>query len=87
MKVLLIHPLHEKRGGEKKQIRQKQLGDRLVSFPLGIGYIAAVLRQARHIVHTWDIHAENLLWTEVTEKIKTFDFDIIGISAISSPLC
>lgn len=84
MKVLLIHPLHEKRGGEKKQIRQKQLGDRLVSFPLGIGYIAAVLRQVGHIVHTWDIHAENLLWTEVTEKIKTFDFDIIGISAISS---
>jgi anaerobic magnesium-protoporphyrin IX monomethyl ester cyclase len=84
MKVLLIHPLHEKRGGEKKQIRQKEHGDRLVSFPLGIGYIAAVLKKAGHIVNTWDIHAENLLWTEVTEKIKNFDFDIIGISAISS---
>lgn len=84
MRILLIHPLHEKPGGEERQKKQRIKGIRLVSFPLGLGYIGAVLKNAGHNVQAWDIHGENLLWSEVEEKISSYDFDLVGISAISS---
>jgi anaerobic magnesium-protoporphyrin IX monomethyl ester cyclase len=51
-------------------------------FPLGLGYLASVLRQAGHQVEVLDINAHRFTPAEVEEKIKSLDFDVVGIGAI-----
>jgi len=50
-------------------------------FLLGLGYIAAFLREKGHSVSILDPEAQNLNQGELLEKIKAYCPDIVGISA------
>lgn len=50
--------------------------------PLGLAYIAAVLRQEGHQVEVMDINAFRWGQEEVEEKIKEAQFDLVGTSGI-----
>ena len=69
MKVLLINP--PIRDWAKPNV-----------LPLGLGYIASVLRNEGHEVQVIDINAYRWSPEEVEEKINKADFDIAGIGAI-----
>lgn len=69
MKVLLINP----------PIREWAKPNVL---PLGLGYIASMLRNAGHDVKVMDINAFRWEQENLEEKIKNADFDIAGIGAI-----
>jgi anaerobic magnesium-protoporphyrin IX monomethyl ester cyclase len=51
-------------------------------FPLGLGYIAAILEQEGHEIEVMDINAYRWIQAEVEEKIKKAKFDAVGIGAI-----
>ncbi|OGW83041.1 MAG: hypothetical protein A2987_01780 [Omnitrophica bacterium RIFCSPLOWO2_01_FULL_45_10] len=68
MKVLLINPLC-----------------RLpFSLPLGLGYIASVLRQNGHDVSMLDINGSGYCDDKVEEMLKSYEFDIVGIGGLTS---
>lgn len=69
MKILLINP--PIREWSKPNV-----------FPLGLGYIAAVLVKNGYKVEVLDINAFRLSKEEVVAKIKTMDFDVVGIGGI-----
>ncbi len=69
MKILLINPL----------IREWAKPNVL---PLGLGYIASVLRNSGHDVEVMDINAYRWKPEEVEDKIKDAEFDVAGIGAI-----
>lgn len=68
MNILLIHP----KVGKTYYPR----------FPLGLGYIAAVLREARHKVKVIDLNAQDETEEKLKERIKTGEFDIVGLTAM-----
>lgn len=74
MKILLIQPPHYYNGGTRLP----------EFFPLGLGYIAQVLLGAGHEVEVLDIWAHQYSDGEVIQKVKGFDYDIAGISALST---
>jgi radical SAM superfamily enzyme YgiQ (UPF0313 family) len=78
MKTLLIVPplLMEKRYNEYSSAAG-------TSPPLGIGYIAAVLKKNHYQVKIIDSLVENLTLNELTGKIKKYDPDIIGLTVNS----
>ena len=51
-------------------------------LPLGLGYIASALRNSGHSVEVMDINAYRWSRDEVEKKIKTADFNVVGIGAI-----
>lgn len=51
-------------------------------LPLGLGYIASVLRDNGHEVEVMDINAHRWTEEEVDERISRADFDVAGIGAI-----
>ncbi len=69
MKILLINPL----------IREWAKPNCL---PLGLGYIASVLREAGHEVEVMDINVFRWNEVEIEERIIKADFDVAGIGAI-----
>lgn len=69
MKILLINP--PIREWSKPNV-----------FPLGLGYIAAVLLQEGHEVEVMDINAYRFKREEVENKIADADFDVVGIGGI-----
>ena len=69
MKVLLINP--PIREWSKPNV-----------FPLGLGYIAAVLLQEGYEVDVWDINGFRFNKEEVERKIQQANFDIVGIGGI-----
>ena len=69
MKILLINP----------PIREWAKPNVL---PLGLGYLASVLRNSGHEVRIMDINAYRWTPEEVQEKIKNADYDVVGIGAI-----
>lgn len=69
MKILLINP----------PIREWAKPNVL---PLGLAYITSALRNAGHSVEVMDINAYRWSNNEVEKKIKTVDFDVVGIGAI-----
>ncbi len=71
MKVLLINPT----------IREWAKPNVL---PLGLAYIAAVLRNSGHDAEVMDINAFRWSPEEVEKKIKSANFDIVGIGAITT---
>lgn len=75
MKVLLIQPPHYYPPNNSRRPN---------SFPLGLGYIARQLLKSGHKVDILDIWAYQLSGDEVGEKIKGFNYDIIGIGALST---
>lgn len=69
MKILLINPLV--REWAKPNV-----------FPLGLGYIVALLLKEGHKVEVLDINANRFSKEEVEDRIKSADFDAAGISGI-----
>ncbi len=69
MKILLINP--PVREWSKPNV-----------FPLGLGYIAAVLLQDKQDVEVLDINAYRLNRKDVEDRIRRAKFDIIGIGGI-----
>lgn len=53
-------------------------------FPLGLGYLARILRDIGVTVDVIDAHAEQLTVSEVVLKIKDKNPDYVGISALST---
>jgi radical SAM superfamily enzyme YgiQ (UPF0313 family) len=72
MKVLLIRP---------NSTKDKQ--DTYVTFPLGIGYIASVLKKEGHCINIIDLTLENVDYKNLSKRVKAINPDIIGISALS----
>ncbi len=75
MKILLIVPSLDFRYSIRKTY-----------VPLGVAYIAAVLREARHEICFLDV---NVTGTENLEKelMTTVDFDIVGITVLFNSFC
>lgn len=74
MKILLIQPPHYYDGKS-----------RLPDFPpLALGYIAKILLNLGHDVEVLDIWAHQWTNEEVLKKLQKLDYDIAGISAIST---
>lgn len=69
MKILLINP----------PIREWAKPN---CFPLGLGYIAAILEQEGHEIEVMDINACRWTPAEVEERIKNAKFDAVGTGAI-----
>lgn len=69
MKILLINP----------PIREWSKPN---CFPLGLGYIAAVLLQEGYQVEVLDINAHRFSKEEVEYKISKSNFDVVGIGGI-----
>lgn len=74
MKVLLIQPPHYYNGLSREP----------ENFPLGLGYIAKVLLNSGYTVEVFDIWAHQYKNEEVMERIKKLDYDVVGISALST---
>lgn len=74
MKIALINP---------PPLSTHLLGPRLFSFPLGLGYIAAYVRQAGHAVKIFDPQPSRtpleLMWKEIAE----FGPDLVGITSVT----
>ena len=51
-------------------------------FPLGLGYIAAILQQEGHEIESMDINAFRWTQAEVEERIKNATFDAVGTGAM-----
>lgn len=69
MKVLLINP----------PIREWSKPN---CFPLGLGYVAAVLQENGHEVEVMDINAHRWSPKEVEDRIKKTGYDVAGIGAL-----
>ncbi|MFH1369614.1 MAG: radical SAM protein [Elusimicrobiota bacterium] len=54
------------------------------SFPLGLGYIASVVRQRGHEVMLVDPEAEGLSLYEAIKRIKQFNPDLAGLSSVTA---
>ncbi|MDD5687492.1 MAG: radical SAM protein [Elusimicrobia bacterium] len=74
MKILLVQTPHYYDG--KSRIP--------TFFPIGLGYIARILLDAGYNVEILDIYAHQYNDEEVIQKLKEIDFDVIGISAMST---
>lgn len=74
MKVVLINPNYRTKLGSNEKISA-------ILPPLGIAYIAAVLRSNKIDVSIIDMNAENLDISAVLKKISALNPEIIGITA------
>jgi hypothetical protein len=70
-KTLLVQGPHDERAGT-------------ALFPLGLGYIARVLTDIGVAVEVLDAHAEKLSPEQTLEAIKKSDFDVLGVTALST---
>ena len=70
MKVLLIQPSHT---GREPGL-----------FPLGIGYIAAALKDIGAEVEILDIHAHNYSQGETCQELDKLNYDVVGVNAFST---
>ncbi|MFA5197612.1 MAG: radical SAM protein [Patescibacteria group bacterium] len=51
-------------------------------FPLGLGYIASALRDEGHSIEVIDLNAQAELENCLGERIKTGNFDLVGLTAM-----
>jgi anaerobic magnesium-protoporphyrin IX monomethyl ester cyclase len=72
MKVLFIHPK-----------REDDLFEDIKLPPLGLAYLAAVLRQAGHDVAILDANVEKDALRPVRDRLVSFEPDVVGISVVS----
>lgn len=59
-----------------------RISSKPVSFPLGIAYVAAYIREYGHEVQILDVNANRWSKDEVLRRIKSTSFDVIGIGGI-----
>jgi len=71
-KILLIRPNST---GDKR--------DTYITFPLGIGYVAAILKREGYEVSVMDLTLIDVDYQDLKKKIVSMNPDIIGISALS----
>ena len=74
MKILLIQPPHYY-GGKSRTAS---------FFPRALGHIAKILLDSGHTVKVLDIYAHQYKDEEVIRKLKETDYDVAGISAMST---
>jgi len=68
-------------------VNQKYADSKPAYIPLGLGYIAAVLRNSkRHQVKVIDALALNLSDEEIEKQLKDFGAEIVGVSAVTELL-
>ncbi|MBM4286967.1 MAG: radical SAM protein [Deltaproteobacteria bacterium] len=72
MKIILLNPPGHRPGG-----------DSLVVPPLGLAYLAAVLRQEGFAVSLKDAFAERLSWDDLAAYLKAEAPDILGLSSVT----
>ncbi len=70
-KMLLVQGPHDERAGT-------------ALFPLGLGYIARALTDIGVAVEVIDAHAEQLSPEQTLESLRRKDFDLVGITALST---
>ena len=63
--------------------RIKRIAKSTKMLPLGIAYIAAILKQNGHDVSIVDSYAEDLTITETVARIFEFNPDVVGISSVT----
>jgi radical SAM superfamily enzyme YgiQ (UPF0313 family) len=51
-------------------------------FPLGLGYIASILRNEGHHIRVIDANASKLSENQIEKTIKTFTFDAVGLTGL-----
>jgi len=74
MKVLFIQPPHHFDGKSRRP----------GFFPVGLGHLASVLMKEGHEVGVLDIWAQQLSRDEVLRRIPGLDYDVIGITGLST---
>ena len=74
MKVLIIQPPHYFDG----KFRSPGF------FPVGLGHLTVSLHEENHEVEVFDIWAKHLSEEEVIRTIPSLDYDIVGITALST---
>jgi radical SAM superfamily enzyme YgiQ (UPF0313 family) len=84
MKISLIHPPYS----FNLEIMNKKLikfyySQGLVTPPLGICYIAAVLQESGHEVQILDANAANMSDDEILSQLSDYNPDLIGLSILS----
>src|SRR3989344_640224 len=52
-------------------------------MPLGVAYMAAVLKQEGHAVQVIDAPVEKASISDIARKVKTFSPDLVAISAVT----
>src|SRR3989338_7704924 len=55
-----------------------------VLVPLGLGYIASVLRQEGHEAILLDLNAERKTFDEIENELKNLEYDVIGIGGLTT---
>ena len=73
MKILLVNP--------------KAKGRKPIYFPLGLGYIAAVLLKNGHKVNVIDSFALNMPDEEIKSRIAGEEYDCLGITGLVTQYC
>ncbi len=78
MKIQLINTQYLEAYGSLKKIAA-------IYFPLGLGYIAAVLREnGYNEIDLFDPEAERSSWKDIKQRIKNFNADIVGLSCVTA---
>lgn len=65
-------------------VYDKIAAGRYCSFPLGLGYMAAYVREYRHIPAIFDIEAMPYTFGEIWQQIVDFKPDLIAVTSVTS---
>lgn len=74
MKILFIQPPHNFDGKSRRP----------GFFPVGLGHLASILVKEGHEVEIFDIWAHQLSRDEVLRRIPRLDYDVVGITGLST---
>ncbi|MFC1599310.1 B12-binding domain-containing radical SAM protein, partial [Candidatus Omnitrophota bacterium] len=80
-KILLIQPPFLSPGFYRKDFFKSKTVQSPI-LPLGIAYLAAFIEKHGYQVRILDIHAQRLTEDEVITRLRDYDYDIVGISAL-----
>ena len=77
MKIALINP-------SSLYVYGKIRSGNYCSFPLGLGYIAAYVRHAGHVVRLFDPEPSRMPLDTMFAQMKEFNPDVVGITSVTS---
>lgn len=61
--------------------KTKERREDIQYIPLGLAYLSAVLKKDGHEVKIMDLRAENILESEITKRIRSFNPDFFGVTS------